>query len=69
MKKTTIALLVSVTLFSLSAGSVFASTAKCTVTEVKDSIITLDCGKSADKLKVNDQVKVKTAKKKAVEGC
>ena len=67
--KTTIALLLSVTLFSLSASAAFAATAKCTVTEIKENIITLDCGKTADKLKVDDQVKVKTAKKKAIEGC
>ncbi len=67
--KTPLTLLLSITLFTLSAGSVLAATAKCSVTEIKDNIVTLDCGKTADKIKVDDQVKVKTAKKKAIEGC
>ncbi len=67
--KTTMALLLSVTMFSLSAGGAFAATAKCKVTEIKDNVVTLDCGTTAGKIVVGDAVKVKTARKKAIEGC
>ena len=56
-------------LFTLASGVAFAASGKCTVKEIKDSIVTMDCGTTAAKLKVGDQVKVKTAKKKAIEGC
>jgi len=46
-----------------------AGSTKCTVTEVTDTMVILDCGKAADKLKAGDAVKVKTAKRKAIEGC
>jgi hypothetical protein len=56
-------------MFSLSAGAACAATAKCTVTEIKDNVVTLDCGTTAAKIVAGDVVKVKTAKKKAIEGC
>ena len=55
--------------FLLSANGVFAATVRCTVTEITDSVVILDCGKGAAKIKKGDKVKVKTAKKAAVEGC
>ncbi len=55
------------------AGTVGVSLAsryvKCTVSAVDGATVTLDCGKKAAKLKAGMKVKVKNAKKKAVEGC
>ncbi len=55
--------------FLLHANGVFAATVRCTVTEITDSVVILDCGKGTSKIKKGDKVKVKTAKKAAVEGC
>jgi len=64
-----IVVLTTLALFTLSSGAAFAASGKCTVKEVKDSVVTMDCGTTAAKLKAGDVVKVKTAKKKAIEGC
>ena len=68
MKKLTTTLLAVTFIFS-SAGMSMASSAKCTVTEIKDNIVTMDCGNKAEKMHVGDNLKVKTVKKQAVEGC
>ena len=68
LKKTTL-LLATIAMFTLTSGVALAASGKCTVTEIKDSIVTLDCGATAAKLKVGDEVKIKTARKKAIEGC
>jgi hypothetical protein len=47
----------------------FAGSVDCTVKSVSGNTVTLDCGKKANKLKEGSDVKVKAAKKKAVEGC
>ena len=52
-----------------SSTAIAAKSVGCTVTAVKDGIVTMDCGEKADKLAVGSTVKVKTAKKKAIEGC
>ena len=67
LKKTV--MLAAIALFALSSGAAWAASGKCTVTEIKDSIVTMDCGTAAAKMKTGDTVKVKTAKKKAIEGC
>ena len=68
LKKTNL-LLATILLLTFSSGVALAASAKCKVTEVKDNVVTMDCGEQAAKLKVGDEVKVKTAKKKAIEGC
>ncbi len=68
LKKTTL-LLASIAMLTLTSGVALAASGKCTVTEIKDSVVTLDCGKAAARMKVGDEVKVKTARKKAIEGC
>ena len=66
MKKLVIA--VMVVAFGLSsAGLVMAKSVKCTVDSVDGDKVTMTC-KDA-KLKAGDKVKVKSAAKKAVEGC
>ncbi|MCD6390275.1 MAG: hypothetical protein J7L69_12755 [Desulfobulbaceae bacterium] len=56
--------------FTVSVASVsMAAKVKCEVTEVKDDIVTLDCGKKANKMKKGDKVDLKVKKAAAVEGC
>lgn len=56
-------------IFALStAGVGFAAKLKCTVDAVEGDKVTMTCDK-ADKVKAGDKVKVRTAKKAAVEGC
>ncbi|HEB50434.1 MAG TPA: hypothetical protein ENI89_07485 [Desulfobulbus sp.] len=56
--------------FGLSlAVSAMASSVKCTVTEIKGTTVTLDCGHKASRLVKGEAVKVKSAKRKAIEGC
>ena len=56
--------------FTVSMASVsMAAKVKCEVTGVEGDIVTLDCGKKANKLKKGDKVDVKAKKTAAVEGC
>ena len=70
MKKIVAALLVMS--FALSAGIVFAKKEECTVKTVAvegdKATVTMECDKDAE-IKEGDNVKVKVAKKKVVEGC
>ena len=66
MKK--IVTLAMVAAFVISTGVAFAGTVKCTVDKVEGTTVTMTC-KKADKLKAGDNVKVKVAKAKAIEGC
>ena len=70
MKKVVAALMV--TAFAFCIGTAFAKTEKCTVKTVavegEKATVTMECKKDVE-LAVNDQVKVKKAKKKVVEGC
>ena len=65
----TAVLLTTIALITFTVPAAKAATATCTVTEIRDTAVILDCGKTADKLKAGETVKIKTAKKKAVEGC
>ncbi|WP_457574141.1 hypothetical protein [Desulfolithobacter sp.] len=69
MKKKMQILVAAVAMVALAGTGVLAATAKCTVTEIKENVVVLDCGKRAAKFKVDDKVKIKTVKKKAIEGC
>jgi hypothetical protein len=69
MSKKIVTLLMAMAFTVGVAGvSVAAKSVKCKVTAVDGNAVTLDC-KKADKLKVGMKVKVKEAKKKAIEGC
>ena len=68
MKKL-IAATLSALLIASSAANVLAASAKCEVKTVDKNLVTLDCGDKADNFKVGSQVKVKSEKKKAIEGC
>ncbi len=66
MKKLVLAL-VAVS-FALTASSAFAAKSKCTVEAIDGDKVTVVC-KKADAFKVGDEVTVKAAKGKAIEGC
>ena len=69
MSKKIITLLMAVAFTVGVAGvSVAAKSVKCKVTAIDGNAVTLDCKKAAP-LKVGMKVKVKEAKKKAIEGC
>lgn len=65
MKK--IVTVVMVAAFALSAGTALAASETCTVDAVDGDKVTMTC--KASKMKAGDKVKVKAAKKKAIEGC
>lgn len=58
---------VMVVAFALSAGSAFAKADKCTVDSVDGDKVTMTC--KGTKMKAGAKVTVKSAKKKAIEGC
>lgn len=68
MKKLTSALLTIAFIIS-TAGPTLAASGKCTVVGVEENKVILDCGDKADKFPVGSEVKVKTSRSKAIEGC
>ncbi len=68
MKKLTSALL-ALAFVVTSTGTVLAASGKCTVTAIEGEKVVLDCGNKAEKFKVGDDVKIKSSKSKAIEGC
>jgi hypothetical protein len=69
MKRLITVATLAIFLLATSASGVLAASAKCKVTGVENNVVTLDCGDKAEKLSVGTVVKVKTEKKKAIEGC
>ncbi len=68
MKKV-ITLAMALAFVASTATMSVAASVKCEVKSIDGSTVTMDCGKKASKLKAGDKVKVKAAKKKAIEGC
>ena len=68
MNKKLLALVMALAFTASTAVVVMAASVTCKVTAIDGNAVTLDC-KKASKLKVGQKVKVKEAKKKAVEGC
>jgi hypothetical protein len=69
MSKKIVTLLMAMAFTVGVAGvSVAAKSVNCKVTAIDGKAVSLDC-KKADTLKVGMKVKVKEAKKKAIEGC
>jgi hypothetical protein len=69
MFKSTLALVAVLGLSAALATPSVAASVKCTVSKVSGNTAILDCGNKAAKLTVGTDVKVRTAKKKAIEGC
>jgi|GEM_PF-1397073 len=68
MKKT-ISTLLAIAFALTTAAAAYAASGKCTVVAVEDNKVTLDCGSNAGDFPVGTDVKIKSANKKAVEGC
>lgn len=69
MSKKLLTLALALSFAVATAGVSFAKDAKCEVKSVDGNTVVLDCGKDAGSLDVGSTVKVKAAKKKAIEGC
>lgn len=54
---------------SLTYAQAFAASDRCVVKESAGRTVVLECNKKAGNFKVDDRVKVKTAKRKPIEGC
>ena len=68
--KTTSTLILALVLSAFTVNSGLAATLKCTVEQVENGKIVLNCGEDAAKIEPGVEVKLKTVKKKsAVEGC
>ena len=67
--KRVITLIAAITIALTSLTWLQAATLKCTVTKMEGTMITMDCSKKASQVMVGDKLKVKTAKKTAIEGC
>lgn len=67
MKTTITALIIGLAVL-MGTGIAVAKKLSCTVVQVEDNTVTLEC-KSVDGLAEGDKVKIRTAAKKAIEGC
>ena len=68
--RTAMTLFLAMTLTALTLSTVIAATLKCEVSKIEGTMVILDCGEEADKLKAGVKVKVKTeATTQAIEGC
>lgn len=68
MKKI-LSILAAVQLIFIMSSFSYAASGKCTVVRVEKNQLTLDCGKKRGTFQVNDKIKIKSIKKKSVEGC
>ena len=58
-----------VVLTGAGASSVLGASAKCTVEKVEGARLVIDCGQKAPEFQEGTKIKIKTARKTAVEGC
>lgn len=59
------AALLVLTLCSVSSGA----SDKCKVVQAKNNKLVLECAKETGEFQVNDKIKIKSVKRKSVEGC
>ncbi len=70
MKTKLTAIIMAIFFAASITGMAAAASIKCSVETVEDGKIVLQCGESAEKIKIGTEVKVKTiTKRRAVEGC
>lgn len=68
MKRTICVLsLVLATVFA--AGNILAASGKCKVVKVEGTRMEIDCGEKTKGFQKGTKIKIKTEKKKAIEGC
>lgn len=55
-------------IFMMSSWS-FAASDKCTVVRAENNKLILECNKNTESFQINDKIKIKSMKKKSIEGC
>ena len=55
-------------IFIMSSWS-FAASDKCTVVRAENNKLILQCNKKTDSFQINDKIKIKSVRKKSIEGC
>jgi hypothetical protein len=68
MKKVLIILAAVQLVLVLSIWS-FGASDKCTVVRAQDNKLILECSKKTERFQINDKIKIKSMKKKNIEGC
>lgn len=68
MRKVLSATVVAINICMMSTLS-YAASDKCTVVRVENDTLVLKCSKKNGTFRVNDKIKIKSMRKKAVEGC
>lgn len=68
MKKILIILAAVQLVLVLSIWS-FGASDKCTVVRAEDNKLILECSKKTERFQINDKIKIKSMKKKNIEGC
>ena len=68
MKKVLVILAAVQLVLVLSIWS-FGASDKCTVVRAKDNKLILECSKKTERFQINDKIKIKSMKKKSIEGC
>lgn len=68
MKKVLVILAAVQLVLVLSVWS-FAVSDKCTVVRAENNKLILECNKKTGTFQVNDKIKIKSMKKKSIEGC
>jgi hypothetical protein len=53
----------------LFASGSFAASAKCTIVKLEGTRMVLECPKGIERFEENGMIKIKTLKKKKIEGC
>lgn len=53
----------------LLAAHSYGASDNCTVVKTEKNQLILNCGKKADQFQVNDKIKIKSMRKKSIEGC
>jgi hypothetical protein len=67
--KNVLAILASVQLVLVLSTWSFGASDKCTVVGVQNKKIILECNKKTETFQINDKIKIKSMKKKSIEGC
>ena len=55
-------------IFIMSSWS-FGASDKCTVVRAENNKLILECNKKTESFQINDKIKIKSMKKKSIEGC
>ena len=67
MKKI-VSILAAVQLIFIMSSWSFAASDKCTVVRAENNKLILECNKKTESFQINDKIKIKSMKKKNIEG-